>query len=574
MEDNLSTKMSERVMLFFNCLALKDMDTFSKSDPQLFLYERNSNLGSAPWRLVGKTEMIDDNLNPDFATPMELNFHFESHQYLKFVVVDIDDKATMAYEEIGTAYCELATLLTCAKYPYELTLTNEKFPKENCGTLQIKFEKISSFNTNYYVQVSCTGLRNVEIFGETDPFLKFFRPNNIEGLPDYCDPNSVGIKNWVLVYQTEEYQNNLNPVFKQFSLSGHRFCHSNPRLPMLCEVWDWESNGSHRLVGSLSFIPEQVLNGQLREFTFVDKKLKPAGKLRFLQARVDRNIDFIDYLMNGVNLIPMVAIDFTGSNGDYVLPSSLHFNNPMSPNQYQQSIFAVCSIILQYLKSPSFPVYGFGAEFKSPNIMGSSIPNWNTKSDCFPMNLNWADAEVPDLNALMMAYGIVLPHLKLSGPTHFGTLITQATNLAVTRRNESIMNYTILIILTDGEIHDMRETVSKIVEATSLPLSIIIIGVGNESFKNMKVLDGDDFVLTDVYGRKAARDIVQFVPFSEFKHNVDALAAEVLAEIPRQMNQYYKTTPVYNEITQKLKAAEMPRTSNELPQMVDNRAKI
>ncbi len=47
------------------------------------------------------------------------------------------------------------------------------------------------------------------------------------------------------------------------------------------------------------------------------------------------------------------------------------------------------------------------------------------------------------------------------------------------------------MILTDGEISDMDVTKDLIVRASRLPLSIIIIGVGNEDFINMQELDGD-----------------------------------------------------------------------------------
>ena len=39
--------------------------------------------------------------------------------------------------------------------------------------------------------------------------------------------------------------------------------------------------------------------------------------------------------------------------------------------------------------------------------------------------------------------------------------------------------YQTLLILTDGEIHDMDRTVELVIQAASLPLSIIIVGVGN-----------------------------------------------------------------------------------------------
>ena len=45
-------------------------------------------------------------------------------------------------------------------------------------------------------------------------------------------------------------------------------------------------------------------------------------------------------------------------------------------------------------------------------------------------------------------------------------------------------------------------------KASSLPLSIIIVGVGNEDFEAMDELDGDDVRLS-CRGRQAERDIVQ-----------------------------------------------------------------
>ena len=50
----------------------------------------------------------------------------------------------------------------------------------------------------------------------------------------------------------------------------------------------------------------------------------------------------------------------------------------------------------------------------------------------------------------------------------------------------------ILLILTDGIIHDMETTINAIIESAHLPLSIIIIGIGNEDFSKMVTLDGDD----------------------------------------------------------------------------------
>ena len=97
------------------------------------------------------------------------------------------------------------------------------------------------------------------------------------------------------------------------------------------------------------------------------------------------------------------------------------------------------------------------------------------------------------------------------------------------------------MILTDGIINDMNETINSIVEGSKLPLSIIIIGIGDADFSDMVLLDGDEKPLIDSYGEIRKRDIVQFVEFENFKKNNDnkELAEEVLKEIPRQVEEYY-----------------------------------
>ena len=96
------------------------------------------------------------------------------------------------------------------------------------------------------------------------------------------------------------------------------------------------------------------------------------------------------------------------------------------------------------------------------------------------------------------------------------------------------------MILTDGIIEDMDDTINSLVEASYLPISVIIIGIGNADFSNMDVLDADEDPLYDNNGRKADRDLVQFVPFKKFSSNGELLAKEVLSEIPRQVIEYYQ----------------------------------
>ena len=88
----------------------------------------------------------------------------------------------------------------------------------------------------------------------------------------------------------------------------------------------------------------------------------------------------------------------------------------------------------------------------------------------------------------------------------------------------------------------MRETVALIKKMMQLPISLIIIGVGDEDFKNMIALDDDRGLLqTQIDEQNVKRDVVQFVPFRKFgKSDVYGLARETLSEIPMQFLDYYK----------------------------------
>ena len=94
------------------------------------------------------------------------------------------------------------------------------------------------------------------------------------------------------------------------------------------------------------------------------------------------------------------------------------------------------------------------------------------------------------------------------------------------------------------ENKDMDETIESIVSSCDYPLSIIIIGIGDNEgngFEEMKILDSDGKLLRDKINNVVAKqDIVQFVSFSQFRRNPQGFRKEVLAEIPRQIENYFK----------------------------------
>lgn len=52
-------------------------------------------------------------------------------------------------------------------------------------------------------------------------------------------------------------------------------------------------------------------------------------------------------------------------------------------------------------------------------------------------------------------------------------------------------NYCCLLIITDGAFMDMEETCAVLAQLSALPCSVITVGVGDDDFEAMEVLDGD-----------------------------------------------------------------------------------
>jgi hypothetical protein len=249
-------------------------------------------------------------------------------------------------------------------------------------------------------------------------------------------------------------------------------------------------------------------------------------------SKIIRNFNFIDYLKSGVTIKLTIGIDFTSSNKPPEDPSSLHYLSD-SMNDYELAIKACGSIVAYYDYNQSFPVYGFGAILKG----GDKKPNM-----CFNVNFK-QNPEIYTIDNVIQEYRNCFHKIYLAGPTEFCPLV-QKVNETIRKENNPL-KYHILMILTDGIIVDQQKTIDALVEGSFLPLSVIIIGIGNDHFQEMIQLDGDDIPLISSTGIKRMRDLVQFVPFNKYRNDPSELAAQVLEEVPRQIMEYYTMNNIF-----------------------------
>eukprot|EP01126_Amoeba_proteus_P004273 TRINITY_DN1143_c0_g2_i12.p1 TRINITY_DN1143_c0_g2~~TRINITY_DN1143_c0_g2_i12.p1 ORF type:complete len:846 (-),score=168.77 TRINITY_DN1143_c0_g2_i12:199-2736(-) len=388
------------------------------------------------------------------------------------------------------------------------------------GYIIIEAEEITEFNFDVVMRWNGRDIERTTFFSLPDPFLVFSRAK--EG------------GSWTVVHKTENCVKTANPDWHPFSVSAQLLSNGDMKRPLLVECWDYNRNGIHSLVGSFVTSLEELKkypNGH--QFTLKNNQTKKiVGHLNLIKFDMIKQSSFLEYILGGCQINLVIGIDFTASNGHPSQPSSLHYHGN-ARNEYVQAITSVCEVLAAYDSDLLFPVFGFGAK----------IPPHNHVSHCFPLTWDPNRPEVHMVSGILNAYREALSRVQLSGPTIFSELLKTVRGLSPHSIQDE-QSYTILLILTDGVINDMQDTINEIVKLSSLPVSIVIVGVGNANFSNMDTLDADTEPLRSSSGEVMQRDIVQFVPFSKYRNNPTKLAVELLDEIPRQLLDYMKSRKI------------------------------
>uniref|UniRef100_A0A8C7C5Z3 Copine-2 n=1 Tax=Oncorhynchus kisutch TaxID=8019 RepID=A0A8C7C5Z3_ONCKI len=496
-----------RVELSVCCGNLLDRDVTSKSDPFCVLF----NEVDSSWIEIGRTETAVNNLNPVFGVKFKVDYHFEEVQKLKFALFDEDKCSSQLYEHdfLGEYICTLGVIVSNKKLHRPLTLANSK--PAGKGTITITALELSD---NRIITLTLCGrkLDKKDFFGKSDPYLEFHKQGD-DG-------------KWMLVHRTEVIKNTLDPVWKPFTVPLISLCNGDVDRSIKVLCYDYDNDGGHDFIGEFQTTVNKMSEAQNSletEFECINpkkqkkkKSYKNSGIIILKSCKVERDYTFLDYILGGCQIMFTVGIDFTASNGNPREASSLHFINPLGSNEYLSAILAVGQIIQDYDTDKMFPALGFGAQLP---------PDWKVS-----------------VEGIAQAYSVCLPHIRFYGPTNFSPIITHVARFATQAlQQETAAQYFTLLIITDGVISDMDETRHAIVQAAKLPMSIIIIGVGNADFAAMEFLDGDSSVLRSYTGEEAVRDIVQFVPFRDFRNAPkETLAKSVLAELPQQVTQYFK----------------------------------
>ena len=296
--------------------------------------------GTRQWQELGRTEIIWDNLNPDFERKFQLEHHFEVHQQFLFSVYDIDCESDdlSKHDFLGQVECSLGQIAT-HQGRYERKLYHKDGTKFK-GSIIIMSEEVIISRDHFNLQFTVSGL--------TGCFMT--KPKHFLEIRRADEDGEFG-----LVKRTETLKG--ETISAPVVISGTQLNNGDNHRTLQVELYQYKSNGRHKKLGDI-----QTTGDELKEYW----RRRPVWSIdntmiELALCKVVQKYTFMDYLTGGMEMAFVVAIDFTASNLNPANPKSLHYNHGTVSNQYVQAIQSVGEIIQDYDTDKMFPVYGFGA---------------------------------------------------------------------------------------------------------------------------------------------------------------------------------------------------------------------
>ncbi|KAK3769056.1 hypothetical protein RRG08_012006 [Elysia crispata] len=514
------------------CTDLADLDIFTKTDPMCVLFVKQF----GQWREFGRTEAIRQTLNPAFTESFLVDYEPFIQQPLLFAVYDIDSRSMdlRHHDFVGSVEVKLEelmdesrTLVTTAK-----TLRVPGDPRSR-GLIHLTTEVIKVTKSKVQIHAAANRLGKVGILKrKPDCFLEIGR--QIDSITFHP------------VFRTEVVPKTRHPWWRPLEVSVQRLCNGDWERPIQFSCWHTSygsGSSTFEKIGhcttSLRELSNMPLEGHCRCLKLTcPKKERPdhkhtnSGTLRLYQFRVDMQYSLLDYIRGGCLLRLIIAIDFTASNGAFSDPLSLHNLEKARSNQYLNALEALGSVIARYDPEQKVGAFGFGAK-----------PSQGAPTDfCLQLtSSNW----VKGIKGVSEAYHSILPSLTFAGPTYLAPVLDRAMEIADVKVTQDNQFYYVLLVITDGIINDVQEVVKKLVDASSLPLSVIIVGVGPSDFTLMEQFQQS--AATPLFDghtkKKAERSNVHFTALKTdaLSHGSQSLVVqETLGALSTQVLQYMK----------------------------------
>ena len=469
-------------------------------------------LTDQPPEMLGKTETVRSR-SPDFCKTIPFQYTFGGSEVLVVSLIAWNIEKEL-YETLGSLTTAVSDLLA-AKGSLAQQLPDNKGslaiqmdPKRNTGQLQFELRGL------YFKNTDAGGLLSTN--NKADPYFELQIPR---------DDGS-----WDAVYRSSVIKNSLNPVFPQ-SIVDLDLLSDNFKLVVL----DFDKyDESDDVIGEIKLSIKQMqrsVSDLPRDAIEIMHQGETTGKILFTSVNIlgTKGLEeepeiavspngipptFFNYVHGGCDLKLLVGIDATASNGDPRNATSLHYFE--GTNCYESAIYTVCEALSQFDSDQLFPVYGVGCKVQG------------RLSHCFDIAQS-ADG----VQGILQAYDSFFKSgVVMSAPRDFGEIIRLAGADARTEL-QSNQSYSVLVLFTNGDPTDFQKTLDAFEEVDDAPLSIVVVGVGEDgTFHQFESLD-----------ESAGQFKVQFVHYHDKAGGI--FTEQALQRIPKQLETYFSNKGIF-----------------------------
>jgi len=240
-------------------------------------------------------------------------------------------------------------------------------------------------------------------------------------------------------------------------------------------------------------------------------------KVNKMENDKKKNTNIYEFVGSGIKLNTFLAFDF--SDGPNKQPRKTSIDN------YSKIISNLIHKIYFYAKQQSIYLYGFGAEFNNHDV------------DLF--NLNDGDDLPISLDKVGRVFSSKQNSIKPKKKIILSKLIRKITKIIFKLYEARNYNVLFLFLREIPDNNDKQEIIDSLIEASYLPLTIIIIGEGNNDFNQLKEFFGDK-VNEASSGMIKNRDNILFTDFyNNFNENEESFTQCCLEELSKQMIEFY-----------------------------------
>ena len=224
---------------------------------------------------VARTEVIWNNLNPQWVKFFTIMYIFEIRQPLLFRVYDVDsENQNLSHQDfIGEAQIELSQIVSNTTTT-QLTLRNPKYNKDR-GTLFITPEQVENSASLVECQITALNLKKMNIISKNDPF--FTISKSMEG------------GTFVPVYQSEV---NKKMKYKTFQIPMTILCNADPERPIRISFFDYHQNKAATLIGSYDTSFGRLSESISQKLELLDSKRQKVGEFKVDKIMIQQKFSF------------------------------------------------------------------------------------------------------------------------------------------------------------------------------------------------------------------------------------------------------------------------------------------